>query len=32
MEEKIQAIKRYVEGKESLGEIAQSIGIDKSEI
>ncbi|WP_369825002.1 IS3 family transposase [Sporosarcina sp. P13] len=32
VEEKIQAIKRYVEGKESLGEIAQSIGIDKSEI
>ncbi|ARJ39476.1 hypothetical protein SporoP8_13235 [Sporosarcina ureae] len=32
VEDKIQAVKRYIEGNESLREIAQSIGIDKSEI
>ena len=32
IEEKIQTVKRYLEGEESLREIGQSIGIDKSEI
>lgn len=31
-DEQIQTIKRYLEGKESLREIGQSIGVDKSEI